>query len=122
MNPLADLQNALRGWSEIVAGRPEADKYFRADANGLTAALVTFVIALLVSVAIQSAGTGLPSLLQVVFGLAAQGVTVALLGFAIRWALGFFKSQTPLLTLLVPVLYAMAGMLIVSIPLLLIGP
>jgi hypothetical protein len=117
MNPLGDLRNALRGWSEIAAGRSDAARLFRTDASGLTAALVTFLAALLVSVAAQSVVWGLPSLAQVFLGLVAQAITVALLALAINWALRFLKSPEPMLILLVPIVYAMAGLLVVAVPL-----
>lgn len=122
MNPLADLAGSLRGWGELLAGKPGAGRYFRATPGGIAMASGYFVLALLLSVAAQSIGAGMPGLAQVIFGLLAQAATVAILGIAMAQTLRFLNLGVPLATLLVPALYALAYSFALSIPLLLVGP
>jgi hypothetical protein len=122
VNPVTELRQSFRGWAEILAAKPAAGAYFRTDAIGLATALGWFLVALLLSVAGQSAANGMPSLAQFSFGLLAQAVTLALLGITMAQTLRFLKLATPLNVLLVPAVYALAAMFIVAIPLSLIGP
>ena len=122
MTPLADLTAALRGWSDILAGKPDAVSQFRTDTSGIATAATTLIVAVLLSVAVQSAGTGLPSLMQFVFGLVALGLTIAALAIAMQRTLKFLRADVPLAILLVPTLYALALAFVVAIPLLLVGP
>jgi hypothetical protein len=122
VSPLADLSSALRGWTDVLAGKPEAAAQFRTDFSGIATAALTLVVAVLLSVAVQSAGAGLPSLLQFVFGLIALGLTIAVLAIAMQRTLKLLRTDVPLATLLVPTLYALALAFVVAIPLLAIGP
>ena len=122
MTPLADLSGALRGWSEIIAGKPDAIEHFRTDTAGIAMAVVTLVVAALLSVAAQSAGVGLPGLVQLLFGLVALAITIAIFAIAMSRALKFLHAEVPVATLLVPSLYALAFAFVLAIPLLLIGP
>ena len=122
MNPLADLTNSFRGWREIIAGKPAALDNFRIGSSGLAVAAATLAIAILLSVATQSAATGLPSLSQLIFGLLAQAITVALLGLVMRQMLRQLRVALGLNTLLIPTLYALAYVFVLAIPLTLIGP
>lgn len=122
MNPLAELTASFRGWAEILARKPGAGEQFRTDASGVVIASITLLIAILLSVAAQSAVVGIPTLAQLVFGLIGQAITIGLLAFAMARTLRFLRLKAPLNALLVPVLYALAYMFVVSIPLTLIGP
>ncbi len=122
MTAVADLSNSFRGWGDIIVGRPNGEKQFRLTNAGLLAALLTFALALLLSVAAQSAALGMPGLGQVVLGLLIQSATVALLGMAISRTLKFLGLGVPLLALLVPALYGLAYIEVLAIPLTLIGP
>ena len=122
MNPLAELTASFRGWSDILSGRPGAAAQFRTDAGGVIVASLTLLVAILLSVAAQSAGTGIPTLMQFVFGLIGQAITVVLLAFVMARALRVLKAQAGINALLVPVLYALSYMFVVAIPLVLIGP
>jgi hypothetical protein len=122
VTPLADLRGALRGWSDILAGRPDAASRFRTDPPGIAMAAITLVVAVLLSVALQSAGAGLPGLLQLILGLVALGLTIAALAATMQRAARMFGAAVPLAVLLVPTLYALALAFIVAIPLLLIAP
>ena len=122
MNALADLTASFRGWAEILVGKPGAGDNFRTDRAGVVIASLTLLIAILLSVAAQSAVVGVPTLAQLVFGLIGQAITVGLLAFAMGRTLRFLRLNVGLNTLLVPVLYALSYMFVVSIPLTLIGP
>ncbi|MEO8757616.1 MAG: hypothetical protein ABI398_07675 [Devosia sp.] len=122
MTPLADLTNSFRGWAEIIAGKPTALDNFRISSSGFAVAAATLAIAILLSVAMQSAAAGLPSASQLIFGLLAQAITVALLGLAMRQMLRFLQIKIDLNALLIPTLYALAYVFVLAIPLTLIGP
>lgn len=120
MNAFGELTESFTGWSQIIAGRPEADRHFVLTRGGLTIAVLWFVVAVLLATAAQSAA-GFPSLLQVVFGVIAELVTLAVVGVAIQQSLRRLKAAASTERLLVPVTYALAYMFVVSVPLLLIG-
>lgn len=122
MNPLADLTRSFRGWAEIVAGKPGASENFRTDGGGLTVAAITLLIAILLSLAAQAAAAGIPGPGQVLFGLLAQALTVSLLALVMARALKFLQLQIGLNTLLVPVLYALSYVFVLSVPLAVLGP
>ncbi len=122
MNPLAELTASFRGWAESLAGKSTAREHFRTDAGSVAVAAVTLAIAILLSVAAQSAVVGLPSPGQVLFGLSVQAITMLALAAALGWALRFLKLRVGLNTLLVPALYALGYMFVLGIPLTLIGP
>ena len=122
MNPLAELTASFRGWSEILAGKPGAAQQFRTDTGGVVNAAIVLLIAILLSVTAQSAGAGVPTLAQFIFGLIGQAITIGLLAFVMARALRFLKVEVGLNVLLVPTLYALSYMFVVAIPLTLIGP
>jgi hypothetical protein len=59
---------------------------------------------------------------QVLFGLLAQALTVWVMALVMAQALKFLKLRIGLNVLLVPVLYALSYMFVLSIPLALLGP
>lgn len=122
MNPLADLTNSIRGWGEVVAGKPGAIANFRLRGSGPVIAFGWLLVAILLSVAVQSAAIGvMPSTPQLLLGLFGQAVTVAVLGVATAQTLHFLKLDVPLNTLFIPMVYALAYMFVVSVPLTLFG-
>ena len=86
MNAFGELTASFTGWSEIIAGKAGADRHFVLTRRGLAVAVLWFVVAMLLASAVQSAGA-FPSLLQVVFGLVAELVTLGLVGLAIQQTL-----------------------------------
>ena len=122
MNPLGDLTRSFAGWSAIIAGKPEAKNEFRTDSAGFIAAAVTLAIAILLAMAVQSAGAGMPTLFQLLFAIVAQALTMILLVVGVIRLLGFLQVETAPNILLVPVLYALAYAFVVGIPLTLLGP
>lgn len=122
MNPVADLTQAWRGWGEIGAGRASAARNFTPGLPGLIVALMWFLVAVLLSTAVQSIGVGMPSAEQVLIGLAIQAITLAALAVVIWQTMKFLRIAIPLTELLIPIVYAMALMFVVAIPLTLAGP
>lgn len=122
MNPLGDLTRSFAGWTAIIAGRPEARDAFRTDAGGFLAAATTLAVAILLSLAAQSAGAGMPTLFQLLFAVAAQALTMTLLVVAVVRLLRFLRADVPPNVLLVPILYALAYAFVIGIPLTLLGP
>ena len=123
MNPVAELSDSFRGWVEIVAGKPEAGRYFHLRGSGPLIAYGWLLVAVLLSVAAQSAAFGaVPSPTQLLLGLAGQALTVALLALVMAQTLHFIKLQLPLNALLIPIVYALSYMFVLSVPLTLLGP
>ena len=122
MNPLAELSAALRGWTDIVAGKAPASGDFRTDGSGLAVALASFLVAVLLGIAAQSAAIGMPSMWQVLYGILVQIITIALIGAVLMQALRMWANPTPLNAIFVPVLYGLALVQVIAIPLALIAP
>ena len=120
MNAFGELTASFAGWSEIIAGKAQADRHFVPTRRGLMVAVLWFVVAMLLASAVQSAGA-FPSPARVLSGLIAELVTLALVGVAIQQGLRRLQVAAPTERLLVPVTYVLAYMFVVSIPLLLIG-
>lgn len=122
MNPAGDLTQTWRGLGLIVAGKREAAACFAPTVGGLIVALGWFVFALLLVAAAQSAAVGLPDPMQLLAGFAIQGVTVAALAIATSSSVKFLKLDVRPLQLLVPMVWFMALMQVLAIPLVLLGP
>ena len=120
MNAFGELTASFTGWSEIIAGKAEADRHFVLTRRGLAVAVLWFVVAILLASAARSV-TGFPSLVQVVLGLIAELVTLALVGLGIQQSFRRLQVAAPTERLLVPATYALAYMFVVSIPLQLIS-
>ena len=122
MNPVTDLTEAWRGLALTVAGKREAADAFKPTPAGLLVALGWFVLALILVAAAQSVAVGMPSVTQVLAGFVIQGATVAVLAVATSMSLRFLKLELRLLQLLVPIVYFMALVQVLAIPLVLLGP
>lgn len=121
MNPVSDLTRAWRGWAEIVAGHADAARNFTPGPTGLAVAILWFLIAGLLSSAVQSMAGGMPAAGDVVFGLAAHALTLGALALAIGQSLRFLRLAVPVTALLVPIIYARALIFVIAIPLTLAG-
>lgn len=122
MNPLGDLTRSFAGWNAIIAGKPNALEQFRIDAPGFLVAAITLALAILLSLAAQSAGAGMPTLFQLLFAIIAQALTMSLLVVGVVRLLRLLKQPIAPNLLLVPILYVLAYAFIVGIPLTLLGP
>lgn len=106
------LSNAGAGWLMILRGEPDWRERFALTAPGLTTALIVFVLATFVAVAIAAMSIGLPSLfgiLAAMFALALPLVSLMLVLHGTRMALG---STEPVLDVLVPAVYALTVFLL----------
>ena len=112
---------AWRGLALAVAGKPEAAGHFNPTFGGLVIALGWFLLALILSAAAQSMAVGMPSALQLGIGIFIQGVTVAALALATAQSLHFLKLGIPMTVLFVPMIYFMALIQVLAIPLVLLG-
>lgn len=121
MNPIAELQGSFRGWAAIFAGRGEAARHFNTSAAGVVVAIGWFVLAILLSVAVQSVAQGVPSFAQLAFAFFVQAVTLGLIWLAVRQGFRLLNVEAPPAALLVPIIYGMAGMFLAAIPLSLVG-
>ncbi|HZY49173.1 MAG TPA: hypothetical protein VFE64_05290 [Devosia sp.] len=122
MNAFGDLTRSFAGWNAIIAGKSTAREQFRTDARGFFIAAVTLGLAILLSLAAQSAGAGMPTLFQLLFAIVAQALTMTLLAVGVVRLLRFLKQPIAPNILLVPILYVLAYAFIVGIPLTLLGP
>ena len=122
MNPVTDLTQAWRGLALTVAGRPEAAGHFNPTLSGLVIALGWFLLALILSAAAQSMAIGMPSVLELGTGIFIQAVTVAVLAVATAQSLHFLKLGISMTALFVPMIYFMALIQVLAIPLVLLGP
>ena len=123
MNPVADLTESIRGWAAIAGGRDDAGRHFRLTGTGPLIAYGWLLIAILLSVAAQSAAVNrVPSLMQLLLGLAGQAITVGALALVMAQVLHLLKLQLPLNVLLIPIVYALAYMFVIAVPLTLVGP
>jgi hypothetical protein len=122
VNPFNQLRKSFDGWADIVSGKPTAPGHFDTGRGGFIVALGWLVVAVLFSIAAQSAAIGLPPLSAVLQGLVTQVLTFVALGLVIAQTLRFLRRSTPLLALLVPIVYALAYVFVLAVPLTLIGP
>jgi hypothetical protein len=122
VNLAADLTQAWRGLGLTVAGKREAAACFAPTIAGFFVALGWLVLALLLVAAAQSAAVGLPDPMQLVAGFGIQGVTVAALAIATSSSIRFLRLEVRPLQLLVPIVWFMALMQVLAIPLVLLGP
>ena len=122
MNPVADLTRAWRGLALTVAGKPEAAGQFNPTRIGLVIALGWFLLAIILSAAAQSAVVGMPSMLQLGIGILIQAVTVAALALVTAQSFHFLRLDVPMTAIFVPIVYFMALVQVLAIPLSILGP
>lgn len=122
MNPVTHLTQAWRGLTLTIAGKREAASMFNSTLTGLLVALGWFLLAIILSAAAQSAAAGLPSVMQLLIGIFIQAVTVTALGLVTAQSFHFLKLDVPMTALFVPMVYFMALVQVLAIPLSLFGP
>lgn len=122
MHPLGDLTRSFAGWSGIIAGKPTARDEFHTDRAGFVTAAVTLALAILLSLAVQSAGAGMPTVFQLLYAIFAQALTMTLLVVGVTRLLRFLQLEIAPNILLVPVLYVLSYAFVIGIPLTLLGP
>jgi hypothetical protein len=122
VNPVTDLTRAWQGLAMTVAGDTSAAGQFNRTWPGLAIALGWFLLALILSAAAQSVALGMPSLLQLATGIFIQAMAVGVLAFVTVQSIRFLALGVTAISLLVPVIYFMALVQVLAIPLTLLGP
>lgn len=122
MNPIGDLTRAWRGLVLTASGKPEAAAQFNPTLMGLAVALGWFLLAIILSAAAQSAAMGLPNAMQLLIGIFIQAVSVAALGLVTAQSFHFLRLGVAMTTLFVPIVWFMALVQVLAIPLSILGP
>ncbi|HEV7346361.1 MAG TPA: hypothetical protein VGN60_12100 [Devosia sp.] len=110
----AAVSNAVAGWSMILRGEAGWRERFALSRSGLTTAVVIFIFATFVAVAIASMSVGLPSvfgLVAAMFALALPLTSLVVVLLATRMAI---NSTDPTLDVMVPGTYALVAFLFVE--------
>lgn len=110
----AALSNAGAGWRMIATGEAGWQDRFALTAPGLVTALIVFMLATFLGVAIASFTVGLPSLFGIaaaMLALALPLVSLILVLHGTRMALG---STGPVRNMMVPAVYALAVFVLVE--------
>lgn len=122
MNPVTDLARAWHGLALVVAGKPEAAAQFSPTRTGLIIALGWFLLAIILSAAAQSVAVGMPSMAQLAIGILIQAVTVGVLALVTAQSFHFLRLEVPMTVHFVPIVYFMALVQVLAIPLSILGP
>jgi hypothetical protein len=121
VNPLTDLTRAWQGLTMIVAGDRDAAGQFNPTRTGLFIALGWFALSLVLSAAAQSASSGLPSFTSLAIGFFIQAMTIVGLGVVTAQSFHFLKLDVPTTVIFVPIVYLMALVQLLAIPLNFLG-
>jgi hypothetical protein len=110
----AALSNAVIGWVMLLRGEDGWRERFSLTPSGLVTALIIFIFATFIAVAITSMGIGMPSLIGVVaamfvLALPLTSTLVVLLGTRMT-----LKTNEPVLDVMVPATYALTAFLLVE--------
>lgn len=116
----AALAGAVRGWADIIRGRDGWQSHFALSAGGLAAALAIYFLCAFLAIALGSMSGGMPGIIGVLMGLLVQALSVLALLVGLISAKVAVKSDAPMLTLLVPgvyalIFYVLAGTIMASI-------
>jgi len=115
------VNRAIVGWQMIVRGQPGWRSQFTISAAGLATALFVFVFVAFLGVAAASMSIGMPGGMGVLTAMAVLALPVISLVVTLMISRSFINSQAPMLPVLVPGVYAMAGFLLFEGLLALIG-
>lgn len=115
------LTNALAGWQMIVRGQPGWRDRFTLSAAGMTAALSVFAFVAFLAVAFASMSIGMPSGFGVLAVMVVLALPIISLLFTLVTTRNILKSETPMLPVLVPGIYAMTAFLLIEGVLAMIG-
>ncbi|PXA97373.1 hypothetical protein DMC47_14130 [Nostoc sp. 3335mG] len=121
MRIFAALRDAVAGWIALVRGDADWARHFTLSAAGLTTALVLFYFFAILSVALASANVGMPNLFGMIIALLVQSLSILALWGGIVITRRMVPGGAPMLTLMVPGLYALIGYLIAGTVLSLFG-
>lgn len=108
----AALTAAFAGWVAIIRGEADWQKHFSISAAGLTTALVLFLFFALLSIALASASVGMPSLFGLIIAVLVQSLSILALLIGIHITRKMVPGDVPVMTLLVPGIYALIAYLV----------
>jgi hypothetical protein len=114
MNAFAELWRALLGWLDLLTAQPDAVGKFNLSRPGLVNAIGSYFAAVLLVIVIQSIVGGFPGWFQVVLSLVFNGVVLLAILAAIWVTARLFAVSA--VAIAVPSVYAMALVLLVSLP------
>lgn len=115
MNAFAELWRAMLGWLDLLTARPEAGDHFTLTRSGLVNATGFYFVVVLVIIAVESYLGGFPGWTPVALSLLLNALLVGGV-WLIIWITARVM-RTPALAIAVPVTYAMAFVLALSLPL-----
>lgn len=117
----AALTQAFSGWQLILRGEPGWREQFALTPAGLTTALVIYAFLAFLAVAIAATSIGMLGAFGVLAAMVVLAVPLLALLLSLLVTRNFLKSQTPLLPVMVPGVYALTGFLLVEGLLAMIG-
>lgn len=115
------VNNAISGWQMIVRGHPGWRSRFTISAAGMATALFVFAFMAFLAVAAVSTSIGMPGGTGVVLAMVVLALPVISLVATLMSTRRFLGSDTPILPILVPGVYAMTAFLVVEGLLAMIG-
>ena len=108
------LTDAVAGWLMIIRNGSGWRERFNISSAGLVTALCIFAFAAFLAVAFTSMGFGMPSAFEVGASMLVLALPIAALVVSLLTTRAMLKSDTPLLPLLVPGIYALTAFLLVE--------
>ena len=115
MNAFAELWRALLGWLDLLTAQPGAAGKFNLTRAGLVNAIGAYFAAVLLAIVVQSLVSGFPGWFQVILGLTFNAVLLLAI-IAVIWLTARLFAA-PAVAIAVPSVYAMALVLLLSLPL-----
>jgi len=114
MNAFAELWRALLGWLDLLTAQPGAAGKFTLTPAGLVNAIGAYFAAVLLVIVVQSLVSGFPGWFQVAISIAFNAILLlAILGTI--WVTAHLFAA-PAVAIAVPAVYAMALVLLISLP------
>lgn len=108
------LRSAFEGWVKILRGDAGWPTHFNLSAAGLATAIVLFLFFALLAIAFASTMVGLPTLVGVAAGLMVQALSILALLIGAIGTRRAVPTDVPLMTLMVPGIYALTAYLILG--------
>lgn len=121
MTAFEQIPAAGLGWLELISGRPEARDQFDYTRSGFVVAMVLYFALVLLTIFVRGLAAGaLPGYAEVFPTMIANALPLGVLGIAIFLTVAVLGLKIPVFALLVPSTYALAILLVVSLPLIFI--
>lgn len=121
MTAIAELRDAVIGWRDMLASRPEGADRFTATLPGLGNALIFYLLAILLTLAVQSMVWGLPGLQEAYVTIAVNALPLLGIALAIGFTLAAARPRATFNKLAVPIVYGLTFVLVLQLPLTLVA-